>query len=142
VTASFAKANNSSVSEEKAIPYCKELAFNESLLKRAHRTRDLMGGSSHLLILSHPLSLTLFSAFSILPEKLCLENNFPLPVPSSPSLFLLCLLRYFLLVFLLARRYPVGQVTEMEYFLPIYLSSCKTTKFHSLKKTTASFHLT
>lgn len=75
--------------------------------------------TSQFLMSSHLLSLMAFSAFSILPGKLCLENHFPLPFPSPSSSFLLCLLGYFLLVFLLARRYPLGQVTEIEYFPPI-----------------------
>lgn len=119
MTSSFAKANNSSVSEEKAIPYWKKPGFNELLPKHAHRAMVLMGNSSQFLMSSHSLSLMAFSAFSILPGKLCLENHFPLPFPSPSSSFLLCLLGYFLLVFLLARRYPLGQVTEIEYFPPI-----------------------
>lgn len=111
----LAKANNSSVNEEKAILYWKELAFKAALLKQSHRTMEIMRSSSQLLILSHPLSLTAFSAFSILPGKLCLENNFPLP----PSWFLVCLLEYFLSVFLLTIRDPLGQVTEIKDFLQI-----------------------
>lgn len=106
----LAKANNSSVSEEKANLYSKEPAFKETFLKQCHRTMELMRSSSQLLILSHPLNLTAFSAFSILPGKLCLENNFPL----LPSSFLLCLLEYFLSVFVLTIRDPLGQVNEIK----------------------------
>lgn len=76
MTSSFVKANNGPLNEKKAIPYCKELTFNESLPKHAHRAMELMGSSSHLHILCNSLNLTAFSV-TIQPE-LCLGIIFPL----------------------------------------------------------------